>query len=496
MIIDKLKDYRNSFSLILMIIITGITQILTLMKSSLVAGIFGTGVEIDAYNLANSIVSFLFGFIAAGISTVIIPNYVKKANRKNVDTFITALYGLIAFVVFILIIFRYQIIGVFSNRDELFVNICCNTLIILLLANYLLAISDVTVAYFQCKGKYNLPKIVSLIAQLIVVVVLIFYPNLTISQYTYIIAIGLFINFLLDTIFAFKEGWRVYPSLALFSPGTKKLFGIFLPIVFSTGIYKLSLMIDSTIAARLQTGQITILSYASQITNIINTILIGNLLTYYYPKIVEKVDTIDGQKSFWNQVILFHLIVCLVIAGFTTVGHETVELLFRHGTFSEDAAKFVYIGALIYVVGQQTDVVRDLIYRFFYAKGNTTVAAKNGVIISVVHITVSIILVYFIGFFGIFFGTIIASFISLIVMFFKFNTYFEFVISIKSIAKALLKNNLVVIITITIIVFLKKLIVFNSLFLQIFIYGILTVFIFCILSLVFHKNLKEMIKEV
>lgn len=496
MVIDKLKEYRNSFSLILMIIITGITQILTLMKSSLVAGIFGTGIEIDAYNLANSIVSFLFGFIAAGISTVIIPNYVKNTNRKNVDTFITALYGLIAFIVFILIVFRYQIIGVFSNRDELFVNICCNTLIILLLANYLLAISDVTVAYFQCKGKYNLPKIVSLIAQLIVVVILIFYPNLTISQYTYIIAIGLFINFLLDTIFAFKEGWRVYPSLALFSPGTKKLFGIFLPIVFSTGIYKLSLMIDSTIAARLQTGQITILAYASQISNIINTILIGNLLTYYYPKIVEKVDTSDGQKSFWNQVILFHLIVCLVIAGFTTVGHETVELLFRHGTFSEDAAKFVYIGALIYVVGQQTDVVRDLIYRFFYAKGNTTVAAKNGVIISVVNITVSIILVCFIGFFGIFFGTIIASFISLIIMFFKFNAYFEFVISIKSIAKALLKNNLVVIITITIIVFLKKLIVFNSLFLQIFIYGILTVFVFCILSLVFHKNLKEMIKEV
>lgn len=496
MVIDKLKEYRNSFSLILMIIITGITQILTLMKSSLVAGIFGTGIEIDAYNLANSIVSFLFGFIAAGISTVIIPNYVKNTNRKNVDTFITALYGLIAFIVFILIVFRYQIIGVFSNRDELFVNICCNTLIILLLANYLLAISDVTVAYFQCKGKYNLPKIVSLIAQLIVVVILIFYPNLTISQYTYIIAIGLFINFLLDTIFAFKEGWRVYPSLALFSPGTKKLFGIFLPIVFSTGIYKLSLMIDSTIAARLQTGQITILSYASQISSIINTILIGNLLTYYYPKIVEKVDTSDGQKSFWNQVILFHLIVCLVIAGFTTVGHETVELLFRHGTFSEDAAKFVYIGALIYVVGQQTDVVRDLIYRFFYAKGNTTVAAKNSVIISVVNITVSIILVYFIGFFGIFFGTIIASLISLIVMFFKFNAYFEFVISIKSIAKALLKNNLVVIITITIIVFLKKLIVFNSLLLQIFIYGILTVFVFCILSLVFHKNLKEMIKEV
>jgi len=52
----QLKQYRGSLSLMVMIIITGITQVLTLMKSSLVAGIFGTGIEIDAYNLANSIV--------------------------------------------------------------------------------------------------------------------------------------------------------------------------------------------------------------------------------------------------------------------------------------------------------------------------------------------------------------------------------------------------------------------------------------------------------
>ena len=132
MTFKQLKQYRGSLSLGLMIIITGITQVLTLMKSSLVAGIFGTGVEIDAYNLANSIVSFLFGFIAAGISTVIIPNYVRKTDRRNVDSFITMLYGLIALIVGILIAFRYQIIGLFSNRDELFVYLlqCINSIII------------------------------------------------------------------------------------------------------------------------------------------------------------------------------------------------------------------------------------------------------------------------------------------------------------------------------------------------------------------------------
>lgn len=493
MIFKQLKQYRGSLSLVLMIIITGITQVLTLMKSSLVAGIFGTGVEIDAYNLANSIVSFLFGFIAAGISTVIIPNYVRKTDRRNVDSFIAVLYGVIALIVCILIAFRYQIIGIFSNRNELFINICCNALVVLLLANYLLAISDVTVAYFQCKGKYNLPKIVSLVAQLIVVVVLILSPSLSISQYTYIIAIGLVVNFGLDTLFAIKEGWRIRPSFSI-SLETKRMFGLFFPIVFSTGIYKLSLMVDSTIAARLETGEITVLSYASQISNIINTLLIGNLLTYYYPKIVRKTDTDNDQKSFWKQTILFHLIVCLVIAGFTTVGHETVMLLFQHGTFTEEAARLVYVGALIYIIGQQTEVVRDLIYRYFYAKGITSVAAKNGMVVSAVNISVSIILVYVIGFFGIFLGTIIASLVSLIMMFIKFHTYFGFENSFKTIFGSLLKNNCIVIITIIIVFILKKIVVIESLLLQILIFGTATLGIYLLFSVLFYKNFKEMIK--
>lgn len=493
MVIKQLKQYRGSLSLVLMIIITGITQVLTLMKSSLVAGIFGTGIEIDAYNLANSVVSFLFGFIAAGISTVIIPSYARKTDRRNVDSFITVLYGLIALIVCILIVFRYQIIGLFSNRDELFINICCNALIILLLANYLLAISDVTVAYFQCKGKYNLPKIVSLVAQLVVVVILIIAPNLSISQYTYIIAAGLIVNFVLDTLFAIREGWRVKPSFS-FSPETKKMFSLFLPIVFSTGIYKLSLMVDSTIAARLKTGEITVLLYASQISNIINTLLIGNLLTYYYPKIVIKIDTDNSQKSFWKQTVLFHLIVCLVIAGFTTVGYEAVVLLFKHGTFTEEAAKFVYLGALIYIIGQQTEVVRDLIYRYFYAKGNTSVTAKNGIVVSVINILVSIILVYFIGFFGIFLGTIIASLVSLIMMFVKFHTYFGFTESLKLIIGSLFKNNCIVIVTIVIVFILKRFFIINSMILRILTFGTATLIIYLLLSMLLYKNFREMLK--
>ena len=84
-----IRKYRNLLSLAMMIVLTCVTQVFTLLKSSMVAGNFGTSMEMDAYNFANSIVSFIFGFVAAAISTVVIPSSVHKQYGKEVDSFIT-----------------------------------------------------------------------------------------------------------------------------------------------------------------------------------------------------------------------------------------------------------------------------------------------------------------------------------------------------------------------------------------------------------------------
>ena len=123
------KTKRNAFGLVIMIVISFVTQILSLLKSSVVAGIFGTSGAMDAYNLANNIATFVFGFVAAGISTVIIPEYANKRNEKAVDTFITVIYGLVAIVIAVMIAFRIHIVGMFSNRDEMFVNVAATAAI-------------------------------------------------------------------------------------------------------------------------------------------------------------------------------------------------------------------------------------------------------------------------------------------------------------------------------------------------------------------------------
>lgn len=482
------KRSNSSVALILMIVISFASQILTVVKTSMVAGIFGVSDVMDAYSLANSIVSFVFGFVAAGISTIVIPEYANNKDRKNVNTFITYLYGGMLLIIIAMMFLRYQIVGMFNNRNEVYLNLTTDILTVLLFAQYLSSFSSATVAYFQCEGRYNLPKIINLLSQLIVIVFISFLDNLTIMDYTIIVSAGLAFNFVFDLLLAFKSGWRYRPIFRI-TPEVKLLFRRLLPILFSTGIYRVSLMVDSGIAALLETGKITLLSYASQISAIVNTVFVGNFLIYIYPKLAKSVKSEKEKDPFWEQTGVFHGLVCVIVAGFFTVGRETVELLFCRGLFSLENGYIVFVASAIYVFGQQFSVIRDLLYRFYYAKGNTKIPAINSVWVSVFNIVVSLILVWLIGFYGIVLGTVVASVLSLCLIFCKFKKSFGFSENILKIIGRYLRNILIMAVTIGVVLLTKSFVNIDNRLLAVLVFGCETLAINLILVLLFNRKM-------
>ena len=489
-----MKKNKYDLRLIIMILISFVTQILSLLKSSVVAGIFGTSDAMDAYNLANSIVSFVFGFVASGISTIVIPEYANKRNKKAVDTFITVIYGIILIVVAVMIIFRTQIAGLFSNRDEMFINITANILIVLLLSQYLSSIANITVAYFQCEGMYNIPKIISLLCQLAVIVVLLFAKNISIMQYTLIISAGVVLNFAFDALIAVKNGWR-YRPLMIIDEEAKLLFNRFWPIIISTGVYRLSLMIDTTISSFLDTGKLSVLSYSSQISSMVDTVLAGNLTLYLYPKITKRVKEDGYQKIFWSQTATMHMIVCLVCAGYLTVGHEAITILFQRGAFTSEASKMVFIGSAIYIVGQQTGTVRDLIYRYFYAFGDTQTPGINSIIVSVLNILISLLLVKLIGFYGIIIGTVTASLISLLIVFARFKKKFGLGEKISAIAGKYFVNLFVFAATVLLVLLTKNAFLIPNSIASLLVFGVETVVIYVVLTILFNRKTVRNLKN-
>ena len=494
--IEKIKRHKGLLRLSLMIVLSCMLQVISLMKSSVVAGRFGVTSAMDSFNFANSIATFIFSFVIAGVSTVVIPCYVKRGNRKYTDAFLTAIFIGITAIAALVLLLRIPLITVITGRNVEFVKLAGNIMVILICSNWFSVFTSVTSAYFQYAEKYNIPKVISLIMQLGVVLLLIFNTNISVLGYAGIVGAGIILNSLMDIIFAVKSGWRYKPVFSVKDTETRKLLKMFAPILLSTGVYQISLMVDSAIASRLNTGDISVLNYANQISSMVNTLLVNNLLVYFYPKLVQDIENNREQNTFWEKTYFFHAVMCLVSAGFAVIGHEGISVLFEHGEFHAQATETVFVLSLIYISGLQFNVIRDLIYRYFYSCSDTKSPTMNSIMATLVNIVTSLILVKFIGIYGIVIGTVVASIISMISIMVRFKIQFDYEKKVEHIIFQYIKTVMIMLGTVFLTEGTKCFFHISNKIVSILVFGVEVVLIYIVLTMIFNRKLKDIVAEI
>ena len=364
-----------------------------------------------------------------------------------------------------------------TNRGADFTAIVGDFLIVTFIIQGMLSLMAVTTGYYQVIDHYNIPKFIALVVNLAVVGVLISGWITDIYVYLGLLVAGSVLNFVVDLVVAIKYGFRYVPSFSLRNPELKKLLIIFLPTLFSSGVYKIHTMVDTTIATNLVEGQITVLSYSTQIITMVNTVVVGNLTVYAYPKIVARLKEKDSKQNFWDYTILFHAVVAVIVAAFITVGYECVSVIFKGGKFTADNTSLLYICTCIYIFGQQTNIVRDLIYRYFYAQGNTKDTLYNSVIVSVSNIVLSLIFVQFWGVIGIILGTVLSSLFSLVMIIWRFRRRYGIGVKFRGVLLEYGKNLIALGASVGSVLAIKHFVVLPTL-VSLAVYGLLTAAIY------------------
>lgn len=421
-----MKSSKSIQQVLIMTSITLLIQLCTMIKTAQLASIFGVSIQMDAYNFTNNIASFILGFISTGVITVLIPAYVNTVNKAAINTFLTVVYGSILLISIIAFLGKSPLIGILTNRDDEFIAIASSLLPILLIYNFITASLSITTAFFQCQSRFYIEKMLLLLSNLGIVIILIFNKSITIIDYTISIAILSLINLVIQCIIAYKSGFKFYPQLKIKNTEFKNLINLFIPTIFSSGLYKLSLLIDSIVATNLEAGKLSILNYSNQLMNMINTLLIGNILTFIYPKIVRGIGERGFQKKFFNICIAFFLLMSIIVICFALVGNDILTLFFERGNFDSKLTKELYYCSYIYILGQPINITRDLIYRYFYANGDTKTTFRNSIFVSVFNMIISILLASVIGVYGVILGTVISSVLSLSMILLKFKKIFGF----------------------------------------------------------------------
>lgn len=491
----KEKKGKTMWILLLMIILSVVTQVISLVKGATIASKFGATSEMDAFNFTQSIANFIFSFVSTGITTVLIPAYIAKTARKTVDSFITIIYGGCLGLIAIITLFQKPLVNAFSSGSVVFVEVAISVFLINLLTNFVSSLTGVTNAFFQCKERFVFPKILNILSIAMTVLMILNINNITIYKYAIILLISTALSSVVQIFFAIKEGFRYWPVIDLKDKELKKLLVVFLPTVFSTGLYQISLLTDSLVSSNLGEGQLSILNYSNNIMSMVSTLIITNLITYIYPRIANDImldDIKESQGKFFNYIIIFFTVMCLIVVGFLSIGKEGIMLLYQRGKFTDSLTNKVYLCTCLYMMGMPINVTRDLVYRYFYAHGDTKSTLKNSIIISILNIIISILLSKFIGVYGIILGTVITSFLSLSMIMIRFIKKFGFYADKRTIAIEIMKTCIICVISVVAMLQIRGIMNLDNALLSIIVYGSLSVIVYVILCILFKSKILKL----
>ncbi|KRF60808.1 hypothetical protein ASG99_07680 [Bacillus sp. Soil768D1] len=487
---------KNSINqLTVMIFLTIITQVFILMKNAIVASKFGISADLDAFNFANSISSFIYSFIGAGISTILMPSLADKDKKTSINIFITIIYSMALLLLLILLVFRESIVTVLSgSNNSYFITVCSNILIATLIAGFLNSIVGLVNGVLEYKGQFIRLRFVTLFTSVLICIILLIEKNMSIYYYATVVLTTTLVNVIMNLYFLSRSGFKFKVDFEIRDRDFRVMTRLFIPIVLSQGVYQIALIIDTMIASRLGVGQVSILSYSNTIISMVNVLILSNITAFMYPKLIRSYKDNNSQQILSNYIIYINVLMCLFVVLFFTIGKEGISLLYERGNFTNENTKVVYVCALLYILSLPSNAIRDLIYKYFYINNDTLTPFHNSLMISLLNILISIILSKYIGLYGVVLGTTIASFMSIALITIRFKKKFGVKFDRNKFVKENIKIFLITVLSILLVLIFKKMLFISNIFMNIIIYGFLAIGIFVILLVISKSKVLDLRK--
>ncbi len=150
-------------------IISGLSQVLLMIRSMNLASTYGTSFRMDAFSIANTLTISFMSIIAAVAATILIPafsNQNKTMNEKiGIMSYIFLLcFGLIVFCIGSFLFSETITSFFFMNGDKAGAFYASSLLNIMVFSQLFKIITNILIALMNSKAKFLHPKISSLIA--------------------------------------------------------------------------------------------------------------------------------------------------------------------------------------------------------------------------------------------------------------------------------------------------------------------------------------------
>lgn len=237
------------------------------------------------------------------------------------------------------------------------------------------------------------------------------------------LAVGTTLGALVSLVVLFpalrSHGMRWSPRINWRAPGMREVGMLIWPIVIGSGVGKVSVFVDQTLASTLPEGSVSALNYAEKLFQLPLGLFVAGITVPIFPLLSEQVagkqpERLKTTVNFAMRIIAFIMIPATV--GLIILREPIIGLLLQAGEFDADDTRLTAWALLFYALGLFSFAGRDTLTRVFYAYHDTRTPVKISVAAVVLNVVVSIILMRFMGVGGLALGTTLALTVNLVVL--------------------------------------------------------------------------------
>ena len=401
---EKQNNAAKTISVVMLVTLLG--KVLGLVRDMLVGRTYGTSMEAIAYETASRLPVTVFDLVIGGVvTTAFIPVYnslmVKKGRQDALDfarAYVNLILVITTGIALLGMVFAAPLVEFMAPELDSPTHALAVRLTRILFPMVIFTgLAFSFVGYLQSGGEYNIPAVISLLSNGIMVGYL-----LTLNRFCGIV--GLAAAMLLGwaaqamvQVPALKRlGYSHRFRTPLWSPSIRRAMGNALPILLSTWTTPVCTLINTRLASGIENGRgITALGYANRLY----TILVGlfsfvatNLLFPYLSRAAAAGDTDENDRLMRISVRTLVFLIAPITVGIFLLAEPFIALLFESDVFTADDTALTAEALSAFALSMVFLAVNEVLIKGFFAAEETKIPMVSALLAMTVNVGALLVL--------------------------------------------------------------------------------------------------------
>ncbi len=396
----------------IMTLATGLSRILGLVRDQLNAALFGAGMISDAFYVAYRIPNMFRDLLAEGaLSSAFVPaftDYINKGGKEEgyrlANIVLSVLCILFSILIILVYLFTPLLIKVIAPGFAL-EGVRLAVLLTRILFPFIafMGFATVIMGMLNSEGHFTVPALAPAAGNIVMIItgwqlcpLFSGKQEAQVLLWSFGALVSGLVQLLIQLPVIYKKGFKIKFSLNFREPGIRQMARVMAPAIFSNSIGQINVVFVNTfLASLLGAGVISYVYYGFRLMQLPIGLFGVAIATASFPMFASFISqgrTADAKETISASARLSLFITLPATLGLVTLSYRVTDLLFRHGNFTEEAARATSVITIYYALGLSLFSLNKILTPAFFALKRSAIPVLCGITAIVTNIFFSIML--------------------------------------------------------------------------------------------------------